>query len=191
MGGYLGIDESNHGIVPEVFVGVYSLSKCDSHIKKYPMQKDRNSLALPNDQFYRHVLISSSIRSKVNDDLIKIIAASELIGYFSDCDCNGISRVIFDGSGNDSVLEDILKMVYPQKPRIDFKPRSDQLYGLVHVADNIAYNLARHYSDPNAFNFGVVSTRIDFDMKKYDCLAEKYPRIHKIQDGREFSLRVS
>ena len=64
----------------------------------------------------------------------------------------------------------------PIKPRIDFIPKSDQRCSIVHKADNIAYNLARYYSDPTTLNFGIIENRINVDMDKYSDLFDKYCR---------------
>lgn len=175
MGGYLGIDESNHGKTPEIFVGVYSPRKADSHCLSHLLSKDRYTHTIPDDVIYRHVLISSTIRCQANDDLIKIIAANELIRFFSTYE-SGLSRVLFDGSGNEQVLEDLLRMLHPIKPRIDFIPKSDQKYHLVHEADMIAYNLARYYCDPTTFDLGIVENRINVDLNKYSEILGKYCR---------------
>ena len=144
---YLGIDESNHGKFPEIFVAVCSNYKKDIKRKNEEdmLPKHRKDLNLENilkKRFFRHLLMPKNLGHKYDDREIKIIAFSTLINYFND-----LELVIIDGKGKDSTIREIENLlIFDNKPTIIFEPKGDRYYPIVNVADYVAHKLFKHYT---------------------------------------------
>lgn len=158
-GGYLGIDESNHGRFPEIFVAVYSKTLSDiirSKKKDGIGKKRRNSKVLSHlgPRSYKHLLISQEearlLGERNRDRNIRIVAFSELIKSFMKSH-GSLEAILIDGQGSRALTDRIRAILYPLSiPKPSFKKKGDNFYPLINYADGIANILHRHYSNLNS-----------------------------------------
>ncbi len=169
----LGIDESNHGKYPEIFVGVYSENLEDlleteglGKIRRNSKLKD----ALTKNQDFRYVVIPKEYAKILGKKNIPKVACAELIKSF-----NGIDSIIIDGEFPKIFKTDIRRIAYPVKARnIKTIPRADITYPLVNSADHIANLLHRHYSHgKNIGNNDFIEKIITLKVEDYLPLIKK------------------
>ena len=147
MGIYLGIDESNHGRFPEVFAAVRSISHQDikpneSGLPKKGNRRKKNVYdILRPTQDFRYILFSRDDAEKVGKENMKTVVLAECLKYYEDTEL-----VIFDGTFVDSTLEDLARILHPQRiPEIRGEAKGDTKYPLVNLADTAAHSLFRYY----------------------------------------------
>ena len=147
--GYLGIDESNHGRWPEIFVAVYSKFYQDivEHEKQLSkIRRNGSSAVLPivKNRTFRHILIPESYGRKVGGDGTSLVVISEFIKYFGD-----VEEVVIDGKPKleGHMVENLERMVHPTKlPKVSFIVKGDTKFQLVNIADHVANLLHKYYS---------------------------------------------
>lgn len=164
------IDESNHSRNPEVVTGIFSPYPEDAFavVKKIRdeetggitfvpgLEKQRRKFAMPgdlNNRKVRYILFSGADTERVFgadyrrvthlDEKIKIIAFTELIRFFEPLDI-----LIIDGILRESVLDTIEQLTrYPLPTHCLVKPRADETFPGVNMADHLAYALFRHHTN--------------------------------------------
>lgn len=144
-GGYLGLDESNHGRYPEVFVAVYSRYPQDIIYREKPMLKRRKKPShLPQlgDREFRHILILREHRDILGTEgNVRVMVLAEFIKNFK-----GLELVIVDGDPNSHEIESLHKVIAPSEcPQILYTTRADVTYPIVNQADSVANHLFRYY----------------------------------------------
>ncbi len=143
QGKYLGIDESNHGQLPEIFVGVLSDYLWDIawKDKQFGKRRNRNQIeALLEGRDFRFVSISEEFGIKLADkDDRKIVAFTELLEYF---DC--VTNVYIDGDISDYVIAEVKKQLWPRMINTYYGPYGDRSWSLVNIADTVAYQLYKY-----------------------------------------------
>ncbi len=145
--GYLGIDESNHGIVPEVFVGVFSSRDSDvardRQLHKKRTEHDLSTIV--RGRPFRHIIISEKDKQILGPHGIRIVAFAELIRFFSVT--YGLDQALIDGDLQTCDAREIENVLYPVPiPRIQGIAHADMQYPLVNIADRAAYHLAQYYT---------------------------------------------
>jgi glutaredoxin-related protein len=143
--GYLGIDESNHGRYPEIFVAVFSTNPADIK-KRWNLEKKRNKgniFSLLNGREFKHIRVTKDYGNFLDVNDISLIVFSEFIKFFKD----NLELVIIDGEmKKGSNIEKLERILYPNPiPKIKVIPKADTKYEIVNVADRIANLLYRHY----------------------------------------------
>lgn len=143
--GYLGIDESNHGRYPEIFVAVYSenLEDLVEHQKLSKMRSARRSIdPLLGDRKFRYILIPEKYGMLLHNQSVSLVIFSEFVHHF-----DNIEKVVVDGESNLFMLSDFKKIMSPMKyPEIECIAKADTKYTLVNIADNIANLLYRDFN---------------------------------------------
>jgi hypothetical protein len=147
--GYLGIDESNHGRWPEIFVAVYSKFYQDivEHEKQLSkVRRNGSSAVLPvvKNRTFRHILIPENYGHSVGSDGASLVVISEFIKYFDD-----VEEVVIDGKPKweGHMIENLETLVHPTKlPKVSFIIKGDTKFKLVNLADHVANLLHKYYS---------------------------------------------
>ncbi len=143
--GYLGIDESNHGQYPEIFVGVYSenLEDIIEHQKLPKIRSVYRSIEpLLGDREFKYILISEKYGRLLRNQCINLVVFSEFVHHFGN-----LEKVIIDGETNLFMLRDFKEILQPARyPVIECIPKADIKYPLVNIADNIANLLYRGFT---------------------------------------------
>jgi hypothetical protein len=177
---YLGIDESNHGRFPEIFVGLYSENPSDIY-SNCKLAKVRHNHSLDNilkTRDFRFLTIDSrkisSYSKKENlflpDSSIKAIALSHLIRYY-----NRVEEIYVDGKLPSNTIEYLESIIYPQKlPRIISEDKGDNKYPIINYADMVAHYIYKSYKKNNSFPYD--SKKLpEISLMTYSDLAIQYP----------------
>ena len=156
--GYLGIDESNHGRYPEIFVGVHSTIAKDKRKGEFPkirrkirsIEKEISDNGQKRD--YRFVSIPEEFSDYLTRDQLALVAMSELIIFYDiPSNVNGVTldTVLIDGNRSCSEVDKLKEIIYPHTPKINCIPKGDKLYRIVNLADLAAHALFREYTSTN------------------------------------------
>ena len=166
---YLGIDESNHGRFPEIFVGVSS--NRDKDIEERVLEKIRDKRRqgiLAGRKEFRYILVPSDYRKLFDSYHAMIfVVYAELIKAYPQTE-----HVIIDGENRESErilkgLEFILKNV----PQIEFIPKADMIIPIVNAADCIANRLIEYRtSQPKKSKTRYVERIITPDFREYSSI---------------------
>ena len=153
--GYLGIDESNHGRYPEIFVGVYStitkdkkkneFSKIRRNIRSIDKEISQNGL----ERDYMFISIPEEYSEYLNRDQLALVAISELIVYHdipSNVGGTTLDMVLVDGNRSCSEVDKIKEIIHPHSPKINCIPKGDKFYRIVNFADLAAHALFKNYT---------------------------------------------
>ncbi|MBN2459691.1 hypothetical protein JXB28_05375 [Candidatus Woesearchaeota archaeon] len=155
--GYLGIDESNHGRFPEIFVAVYSLFDCDikpayslseplevMYKKQIPKVKKKKNVEISDivkKRDFKYVLLTEDFKDRFGFEGVRAIAYAELIKALSP-----LELVIIDRDIDPLLKENMARIIHPQKlPDVVAENNADHRYPLVNMADHIARRLFRYY----------------------------------------------
>ncbi|MBN2052055.1 hypothetical protein JW756_00970 [Candidatus Woesearchaeota archaeon] len=144
--GYLGIDESNNGRYPEIFVGVYSENPEDIVTTTKGLSKKRKSPkriinSILQEREFKYIVIDESYSQLFHTKNISVLAAAELIRAF-----NNLERIIIDGEIRRTELRNLEGLA--QKPVIILpEPKADVKYPIVNAADNLAHILYKYHSE--------------------------------------------
>ncbi|MBS3122092.1 hypothetical protein J4434_04370 [Candidatus Woesearchaeota archaeon] len=177
---YLGIDESNHGRFPEIYVGVYSQFPQDIKESTEILPKRRNNgnvfSELGGRQF-KHLLIPEDYKIIYGPHNIRLIAYSELIAGFSGENVGDLERVILERVIIDGPLreEDLrkLRQFVSSTPHINSDAQNDTKFEIVNLADRVANLLHRYYTSSKSDSSLYVPYLITPDLRKYDKLLVK------------------
>ena len=169
---YLGIDESNHGKFPEIFVGAFS--NRDKDITKGDIgkirKKGRQNNVIGSRQF-RYIIMSREYGELFGSyGAMAFVSYAELIRTFPN-----IKRVIIDGkiSESEKIIRG-LEFVLDEMPEIDFIPKADIIIPIVNTADCIANSLYRyHTSNPREEKSHHLRNLITPDIKQYMPIISK------------------
>lgn len=178
--GIIGIDESNHGKVPETFTGILSGHLEDiihEHINKRGSKK-----CIPDilkDRDFRFIQFLEEDKQIINPKYWLLIASCEFISFFME-EYKNIKKerwlCIIDGEDNFSYEEKIgyiLKLRSKSIPEIVMSPKADETYPIVNKADNIAYILNKGYTEISSNNY-IKSRLIKPNLKDYIKILDKY-----------------
>ena len=149
---YLGIDESNHGRFPEIYVGVPSdLESYITETEEFSKVHRKNSI--PVNTEYKHITITKLHKNMLSDPGISIATTVEFIRYF---DMNNtLEKVIVDGECKSNTIEEIERTIYPHHmPKVEFMAKADKKIRVVNQADRIAYSLYRYYTEGRSVEKG-------------------------------------
>jgi len=171
--GFLGIDESNHGRFPEIFVGVYSLYECDTkpayslnepleiiNKKKLPKIKKKNKINKEEDK-------QKAEDKQKKEDILDILEKRKFKHIFLSQEhkdrfgfegvraiayaelikeFGNLELVIIDREIGDQLKENMSKILYPQPPPLIIaESNADHRYLIVNKADQLARKLFRYY----------------------------------------------
>ena len=141
---YLGVDESNHGRTPEIYVGCYSIS--DKYIVEGNFSKRRKNTRNFFNIPYKHILFSQDSLDIVGKENFSTIAIVEFAKYVNTIQT--LNKIFMDGELNSSQLENIERLVFliDKKIKIISGKDLDKKIKLVNEADNRANSLFRYYS---------------------------------------------
>lgn len=155
---YLGIDESNHGRFPEIFVAVSSEFDCDikpayslnepqevifkKQIPKIKKKNDEEEISdILRKRDFRYIMMNANYKDRFGFEGIRAIAYAELIKQFGN-----LELVIIDKEIDSCLEENIARIIYPNElPRIIAESNADRRYPLVNMADHVARKLFRYY----------------------------------------------
>ncbi len=140
----MGIDESNHGRYPEIFVAVYSEIPDDvvEHEQLPKVRKRHGGAILPflKSRSFRHILIPERYGDLFGGKGTSLVVVSEFIRYF-----NNLEGVIVDGEPKWDVIEGLEKMLHPLPiPKVSFVAKGDTKFGIVNLADHVALEVSWH-----------------------------------------------
>lgn len=153
MSRYIGIDESNHGRWPEIYVAVTSDDPADVLPADKMMGKirkkgghDERIAGVTRRHPYTHIRITNSQILGYGHRAITVMALVTLLRHF-ESEADSLDRVIIDGTLHDTVDEQVLHHIMPRGfvGRLRFEPKADTTYPLVHDADTVASALHRYY----------------------------------------------
>jgi hypothetical protein len=172
----LGIDESNMGRWPRVYVGVLSNRPQDLEVSS--LEKIRNwepISAVAMNRPYRHLLVTQYDLQTVGEEAIKFIVVDRFYNAFKSYN-GGIGRIILDGTIGMTTLSLLEKRIMVDGiPLIQAIPEADVKYGVVNCADGIAHKLRNAYCLPESRKKGdksynpndYLDTQIDFVKEPY------------------------
>jgi hypothetical protein len=143
VGGYLGIDESNHGRFPEIFVGAYSKNrKLLKEIGGLTKVRKKGEKDFIKSKDYKYVLIPKEYTKLLHPGDLALVAMTELIKSY-----DGLEKVLIDGQMGDKRLEKLEKTIYPLTPKIIAIPKGDSTCPIINTADHIAHILYTKYTN--------------------------------------------
>jgi hypothetical protein len=176
---FLGIDESNHGRIPEIFAGVYSTKEADiKNIQSKPKFKKIRRHADLEDvvkgRKFKFVVFEDKFLDYMDKNFLVTIATAELIN-----DEKMIDSLIIDGTHHkQEAINSIYELISPEyKERrvnefLKCIPDADRRTRIVNMADGIAYKLFKYYDQFKSIT----------DAKTYD----KYRIIPDLNKYKEF-----
>jgi len=146
---YLGIDESNHGRYPEVFVGV--CSSFDSDITPTRLSKHRVESSIEKiigQREWAYCLVPAIARKFLDAHSIRIMAFVELVTYFKNNNKHdSLDLILIDGDATAFELRKTLELSKVKgETNIRAGKDGDRIYNLVNMADYVAWHLFHIYS---------------------------------------------
>lgn len=188
--GYLGIDESNHGRYPEVFVGVYSTYYSDivENTRGLPKIRDKKQTIeqLINDRSFRYILVPEIFGKELGASRTTLVVLYEFIAHFKN-----IEQVIVDGNHKSeaAILENLGRLLHPEHiPKISFVIKGDTKFGLVNLADSLANYLNRHHLNHDGIKDEFSKYLVQPNFKnyiKYSLVSKK----GKYKNSRQIKIR--
>tara|TARA_Y100000310_G_C20381665_1_gene668423 strand:- start:178 stop:726 length:549 start_codon:yes stop_codon:yes gene_type:complete len=146
---FIGIDESNHGRFPEIYVSALSTDEKDV-VPNQKLPKFRNKKKLEeitqNIEDYRYVKITRDISNFYGKFAIKSHAIVNLLIGF---DLNPSNIFVYvDGNSTQEMFEDIISLFnsnqdkgdLPEK-NLQFMVHGDQIYPIINKTDRMAYKI--------------------------------------------------
>lgn len=164
---WVGMDESNHGRFPEIYVAVYSDYASDGKETKGLTKKSKGNIeTILKRREFRYILFSREHGNLICDKNRFLIAACEFINYFNEEKQNKDITFILDGEYRASRIRDIKELLETkEKPKIILEPKADLKYPVVNKADLIARILHRKYATAkrirNHFPENIITPRIE------------------------------
>ncbi len=147
--GFLGMDESNHGRFPEIFVAVYS--RDPSMVNRRTLAKwdgKRAQSPLLRRGEYSHIIVPDYYGRILQSDMnIRLMVVAEFIRHFNDV-YGDLELVVIDGTPLEGEHQRLKELARPYSlPRIVHEPKADVTFPIVNEADRIAHVLFRYYRD--------------------------------------------
>jgi len=153
----LGIDESNHGRFPEVFVAVLSYKPedvervCDLPKKRTYRSPINIQDILGNDRDYRQIIVSAEQSKRLGGPYS---VQAHVIATFMHC-FGDLDQVIVDGELSPDTLETLGSLVSPGTLRNSiWVPDGDKIFPLVNVADRLSYIFFRQQDSMGSEAYG-------------------------------------
>jgi len=158
IGYWIGIDESNHGAIPEIYVATLSTNPRDVRKAQEMLGKQRKQVdiatTLSGPQDFRFMVLGEEHFRKIGRMSGRVPTIAQLIEGLSGQIDIARTSIIIDGRDQRSpLLEDLVPLVgemfHTELSRRRFRQEKDgdRLYPLVNLADRIAYQLKRIYED--------------------------------------------
>jgi len=152
----IGIDESNHGALPEIYVATLSTNPTNFIKLQNRLTKKRKGVniekLLEEVEDFRFVVLEEKHISKIGWNAIKVPTIGLLVTAMSDRIYLPDTQIIVDGQpGSPHFHEDIRQIVSGhytcrlKKEQLIFRADADRDYWVVNRADLIAYQLRRLY----------------------------------------------
>jgi hypothetical protein len=155
---WIGADESNHGVVPEIYVAVLSTNPND--VKRSPeiIGKQRKKVGietiLSSEQDFRFMVLENEHFRRIGRLSIKVPTIAQLIeGFSSQIEITKTS-IIIDGKDQQfPLLEELIPIVGDMfhtelsSRRFRQEKDGDRHYPLVNIADRMAYQLKLIYEN--------------------------------------------
>ena len=154
----IGIDESNHGRIPEIYVSVLSTNLEDLIRTTEPLIKKRkrkiNLDNLISDvENLKFIVLYHQHIDTFGINSVKTPVISKLVNSYMGKINIRETTILVDGSPQLSVQEDVHRILSKNyreklsKSQIQFIDEADKYYGVVNLADSLAYQLNRAYRD--------------------------------------------
>lgn len=151
---FVGIDESNHGRFPEIFVGVFSTLTQDIKNSSYPKsrKKKEDIEEKIGKRDYSFTLLNEKDFHRVPEKDLGGLVASSLIKPFSGIENVKKFDIYLDGEKKYYDIEHSREMISNlcEIPKSDVSIYSgkqfDRIYYIVNLADSIAYQLFKRSS---------------------------------------------
>ncbi|MBS3155580.1 hypothetical protein J4404_03745, partial [Candidatus Woesearchaeota archaeon] len=147
--GWVGIDESNHGRYPEIYVAVFSQYPQDAS-PVIGLKKNRNKGNLDlilKERDFRFILIPKEYKNFLSPNDIAVVNVVEFIKYFTRNKPEYQIKYFIDGEFKQSYLNKIDRVLYPiRTPEIIIESKADVRYPVVNKADYIARLLHNKYN---------------------------------------------
>lgn len=147
--GWVGIDESNHGRSPEIYVAVFSGYPQDAS-SVIGLKKNRNKGNLDlilKERDFRFILIPKEYKKFLSPSDISVVSVVEFIKYFTKNKLEYQIKYLIDGEFKQSYLTKIDRILHPiRTPEIIIESKADVRYPVVNKADYIARLLHNKYS---------------------------------------------
>lgn len=151
---FVGIDESNHGRYPEIFVGVFSTLTQDIKNSSYPKsrKKKENIEKKLGNRDYSFTLLNKQDFYRVPEKDLGGLVTSSLIKPFSGIETIKKFDIYLDGEKKFYDIEHTKEMVSNlcEISKSDISIYSgkqfDRIYYVVNLADSIAYQLFKRTS---------------------------------------------
>lgn len=141
----LGVDESNHGRFPEIFVCSYSCTPKDVEEGCFPKQRRKTKRSFKNIPYY-HTIFTEDLALDIGMKNFPILAFCEFVTTVGKK--HALERVFIDGDPHGAQLEAMVRFLsmYSPRTKLCYGPELDMKYRLVNEADNRANHLYRYYS---------------------------------------------
>lgn len=177
----IGVDESNHGQVPEIYVA--TLSKTPAHFRtsEIRFKKHRKNLKLENFLAdipdFRFVVLRENHLNRFGCHAIKTPATGLVINALSSNDVDiKKTKVLIDGKpGYKEAHNDLVRILSNNwgapiyKKQVQFVVEGDRKYFVVNAADIIAYQLSLIYSQLKTGQRGPYDdNRVHFESTFFD-----------------------
>ena len=157
---YIGIDETNHGRFPEIFVAAYSNTAMDTHCHAdgqfTKQRKSHNGLAgRLSHRGYSFIVVGKEILYGYREEQI---FASVLVSLIRQIPRPSLEQIWIDGDLNEQKKEEMWRRlkkdcsITEKDISIQFGPKYDTKVYLVNLADEIAHHLYHQPLDKIARN---------------------------------------
>ena len=153
--GFLGIDESNNGRYPRIYVCTFSVNPDDIEKKSPSLEKIRKNQDLERvlgGKEFKYTPISKEEDDIIGQKKMSTIVFSEFIYYYMK-KYHNIQEVIIDGCVPSSIINNVvgvIKNIMPSEdiPNISAIPHADELFPIVNASDGIANLVMHKYYEP-------------------------------------------
>ena len=168
---YLGVDESNHGRNPEIYVGVVSwdpLCLIRQNLGKI-RRKILDFSAIGSSYDFVHIVIPDRAREFYSSKFLQIFVLAEMIYHFQVEKRLSLCSVLVDGKFSPdsySALEDLVRPFTSFPSLLGFVD-GDRNFSHVNLADQLAYSLYHYYTGSEAGLDRYAQKRISFSLEKY------------------------
>lgn len=143
--GYLGIDESNHGRYPEIYVAVYSMNKklLEDEGGLPKLRRNRNGIekVLERNKFKWIRFGEEYKKREVHPNVIKIIAISEFMKAYTN-----LKTIYVDGDLQEGIIDKVNLFTPNINVEIKNYIQGDNRFRIINYADRIAHHIFRLHS---------------------------------------------
>ena len=141
--GYLGVDESNHGRYPEIFVGRYTTNPSDAEKNtQFSKKRSKNNIAM-HALDYRFFSLTKDMGELITPRYGMVISIAEFLKFFESRG-QTLEKIVVDGLMTSDQVEELNRVVYPRRlPLLVDEIQADKSYRCVNEADHIANGIFR------------------------------------------------